>query len=100
MKKSLGCLVVGLTLFLNVQPVFAQTNLEYQVLKKEIESLKAGQEGIKKDLQEIKKLIQANKQEPSGAGGEFKEAIIDIKGAPIKGDKNAKLVLMEFSDYQ
>jgi protein-disulfide isomerase len=33
-------------------------------------------------------------------GGDFKEAIINIKGAPIKGDKNAKLVLIEFSDYQ
>jgi len=98
MKRYLGSLVLGLTLFLNVQPVFAQTNLEYQVLKKEIESLKEGQAGIKKDLQEIKKLIQSSRQAP--AAGEFKEAIIDIKGAPIRGDKNAKLVLIEFSDYQ
>ena len=98
MKRYLGSLVLGLTLFLNVQPVFAQTNLEYQVLKKEIDSLKEGQAGIKKDLQEIKKLIQSSRQAP--AAGEFKEAIIDIKGAPIRGDKNAKLVLIEFSDYQ
>ena len=99
MKKSLGCLVVGLTLFLNVQPVFAQRNLEYQVLQKEIQSLKDGQEGLKRDIQELKKLIQSR---PAGGGGgnEFKEAIIDIKGAPIKGNKNAKLVMIEFSDYQ
>ena len=99
MKRSLGCLVLGLALFLNVQPIFAQTNIEYQVLKKEIESLKAGQEGIKKDLQEIKRLIQS-KPSGGGGGGEFKEAIINIKGAPIKGDTKAKLVLLEFSDYQ
>jgi hypothetical protein len=98
MKKYVGCLVLGLTLFLIDQPAFAQTDLEFQVLKKEIESLKEGQAGIKKDLQEIKKLIQSFRHPP--AADEFKQAIIDIKGAPIKGNKNAKLVLMEFSDYQ
>jgi prefoldin subunit 5 len=102
MKKYLGCLVLSLTLFLGVQPVFAQANMEYQLLKKEIESLKQGQAGLKQDLQDIKKLIQNIKQAPSGGGGGdvFKEAMINIKGAPIKGDKKAKLVLMEFSDYQ
>jgi hypothetical protein len=100
MKKYPGCLVLSLTLFLGVQPVFAQTNSEYQVLKQEIESLKQGQAGLKQDLQEIKKLIQALKQAPAAPGGEFKEAIINIKGAPIRGARNAKLVLVEFSDYQ
>jgi len=100
MKKSLGCLVFGLSLFLTVQPVFAQTNLEYKLLQKEIESIKEGQDGIRKDIQELKKLVQGIKQAPAAPGGEFKEAVIDIKGAPIKGDKNAKLVLLEFADYQ
>lgn len=103
MKKYLGCLVLIMTFFLGVQPVFAQANMEYQILKKEIESLKQGQAGLKQDLQDIKKLIQNIKQAPAapGGGGDvFKEAMINIKGAPIKGDKNAKLVLMEFSDYQ
>ena len=100
MKKYPGCLVLSLTLFLGVQPVFAQANPEYQVLKQEIESLKQGQAGLKQDLQEIKKLIQALKQAPAAPGGEFKEAIINIKGAPIMGARNAKLVLVEFSDYQ
>ena len=100
MKKSLGCLVFGLSLFLTVQPVFAQTNLEYKLLQKEIESIKEGQDGIRKDIQELKKLVQGIKQAPAAPGGEFKEAVIDMKGAPIKGDKNAKLVLLEFADYQ
>jgi hypothetical protein len=98
MKKYLGYMVLGLTLVLNVHPAFAQTDQEFQVLKKDIESLKEGQAGIKKDLQEIKRLIQSSRQAP--AADEFKQAIIDIKGAPMKGDKSAKLVLVEFSDYQ
>ncbi len=102
MKKYLGCLILGLVLLLGVQPVFAQANLEYQLLKKEIESLKQGQAGLRQDLQEIKKLIQNIKQAPAGGGGggEFKQAIINIKGAPIRGQKSAKLALLEYTDYQ
>ena len=76
----------------------AQTGGEVQTLKKEIEALKEGQTAIQKDLQEIKKLLQT-RQAPA-APAEFKEAIINIDNAPVKGDKNARLVLMEFSDYQ
>ncbi len=96
MKKLVGCLVVGMMLFFSAQLVFSQTSQEYRDLKKELDSLKEGQEGIKKDIQEIKKLVQSR----PAAGAEFKEAIINIKSAPILGDKNAKLVLIEFSDYQ
>jgi prefoldin subunit 5 len=102
MKNNLRWLVLSLMFFLGVQPVVAQTTQEYQDLKKEIESLKQGQAGLKQDLQEIKKLIQGIKQAPAArAGGdEFKEAIINIEGAPIRGDKKAKLVMIEFTDYQ
>jgi hypothetical protein len=100
MKRYLGCLVLSLTLFLGVQPVFAQANLEYQILKKEIQSLKKGQTDLKRDIQGLKKLIQSR---PTGGGGgpaAFREAIINIKGAPIRGSKKAKLVMMEYTDYQ
>jgi hypothetical protein len=100
MKNYPGCLVLGFMLFLGVQPVFAQANPECQDLKKEIESLKQGQAGLRQDLQEIKKLIKATHQAPAAPGGEFKEAIINIKGAPIAGNRNAKLALIEFTDYQ
>jgi len=94
-------LILSLMLFLGNQTAVAQTTQEYQELKREIESLKQGQAGLKKDLQEIKKLIQGIKQPAAqGGGDEFKEAIIDIRGAPIRGDKKAKLVFIEFTDYQ
>ncbi len=97
MRKYLGCLVLGLTLFLGVQPAFSQTSEEYKALRQEIGSLKEGQDALRKDMQELKKLIQSR---PAAPGGEFKEAIINIKGAPVMGEKNAKLAFMEFTDYQ
>lgn len=86
--------LVFLTVFCT-QTGFAQTSKELKALKNEVKALKEGQTAIQKDLQEIKKLLQA-KQAPA----EFKEAVINVEGAPFKGDKNAKLALLEFSDYQ
>jgi len=97
MKKSLflaRSAILTLALF-HVQPGFAQTSDEIKALQGEIKTLREDQTGMQKDLQEIKKLLQSKP-----APAEFREAIINIEGAPFKGDKNAKLVMMEFSDYQ
>ena len=70
-------------------------------LKKEIQSLKEGQQAIQKDLQEIKRLLAAR---PAGAAAAAPEqalnAIISVDGVPFKGDKNARLTLVEFSEFQ
>lgn len=74
---------------------FAQTTDELKEIKKDVEIIKEGQKTLQKDIQEIKKLLQAKP-----APGEFKDTIINIKGDPFKGNKSAKLVLIEISDYQ
>jgi hypothetical protein len=91
-------LVLGLTLLFSVRPAFSQTGEDYQALKKEVD-------GLKNDIQDLKRLLgpkpTAAAPKPAVAPApEIKDAIINIKGAPIKGDKNAKLVWVEFSDYQ
>jgi protein-disulfide isomerase len=89
--------ILSLTLVFSVQPAFSQTAQEFKALKKDIDALKAGQAGLKKDIQDLKQLLDPK---PAAPRREIKDAVIDIKGAPIKGDKNAKLVFIEFSDYQ
>ena len=98
MKRRLALVVMAMlaAVWFHVQPGFAQTAEEFKALRDEVKAVKDGQAAIQKDLQEIKKLLASRPAQPA----EFKEAIINIDGAPIKGDKNAKLVLMEFSDYQ
>ncbi len=63
-------------------------------VKEEIKALKEGQKAFQKELQEIKSTL-IRKPAP-----EFKEAIISIDNDPVKGEKDAKLALIEFSDYQ
>jgi type II secretory pathway component PulM len=99
MRKCLALAVMFTFAIFFAQPVFSQTTDELKTIREEISSLKEGQTAIQKDLQEIKKLLQARPAaQPQVA--EFKEAIINVEGALSKGDKKAKLVLMEFSDYQ
>ena len=63
-------------------------------LKKEIESVKESLKTIQKDLQEIKALLQSR---PAAAP---QNVVLDLGTNPTKGDRNARLTLVEFSDYQ
>jgi hypothetical protein len=77
------------------QAGFAQSSEELKALKEEIEALKQGQKSIQKDLLEIKTLLRGRRAIPA-----FKEALISIDSDPFKGEKDAKLALIEFSEYQ
>jgi len=77
----------------------SQSNGTIKALIKEIQELKAGQQAMQKDITEIKEKLT-----PKGPASSplFKEAGIDIgiEGDPVMGDKDAKVTLVEFADYQ
>jgi len=98
MKKSYANIILGvfLIIFLFIRPGLAQTSDELKNLRKEMESVKEDQKAIQKDLQEIKNVLRARgllEEDPQNL-------FIDLSGKPFKGDKNAKLILMEFSEYE
>jgi len=75
---------------------------ELRLLGKDIDALKDGQRALQKDLQDIKTLLQAR---PAAGAGEAPAAepqnvVLKVDGAPFKGEKTAKLTLIEFSDFQ
>ena len=70
-------------------------------LESEIESLRKGQEAIQKDLAEIKKLIQARPAAaPARRGPDVAGKVFDLGENVVKGERTAKLTLVEFTDYQ
>ena len=74
---------------------------EIQALRREIEGIREGQRALQRDLQEIKTLLQTRPAgAPGGAPAVPQNVVFDLEGLPTKGDKNAKLVLVEFTDYQ
>ncbi len=87
------------TLTLWPQPGVGQSADEMKALKKEIEAIKEGQTAIQKELQDIKGLLRAR---PTAAAPSAppQEAVVSIEGAPFKGQKTAKLTLVDFTDYQ
>jgi protein-disulfide isomerase len=95
MKKYVVLGVIALLLFAFSLPAFAQSSGDINTLKKEIETLKEGQKSMQKDIQDIKNSLRAKQAPP-----EFKEAVIELGDNPFKGDKNAKVTLVEFSDFQ
>jgi protein-disulfide isomerase len=69
-------------------------------LREEVEALKKGQEQIRKDLAEIKKLLQARAQPQRPAAPDVSGKIFDLGDNPVVGESTAKLTLVEFTDYQ
>src|SRR4051794_25917580 len=94
--------------FVLAQTVSAQSSEDVRALSKEIETLKAGQMAIQKDLQEIKGLLQgaqaaAQAPAPTRAAPssiETVDMVLNVAGAPVKGEKTAKVTVVEFTDYQ
>ncbi len=94
--------LAALTLF-SAHPGLAQTSEEMEGLRKEVEGLREGQAAIQKELQEIKSLLRARPlpaQPQAAAAAPAQEAVLSVDGAPFKGNRNAKVTLVDFTDYQ
>lgn len=85
----------------------APTNQDIEALKRQIQALIAGQIAVQKQLDEIKAMLKA------GAGAQAQapapapppaiatvDHVIDIAGAAVKGAPNARVAIIEFSDYE
>jgi hypothetical protein len=89
-----ACLVgASLAVVLAVPAAAQQTTTDD--LKKEIDSLRTMLQAIQKDLQEIRGMLARPAPRPSGLG-----AVVDYGQSPARGERTAKLTLVEFSDYQ
>lgn len=106
MKRALGAwMVAGVVLLALAKPGAPQPGDDLRAIGKEIEALKAGQTAIRKELDEIRGLLQAPQAAPPRRAQaappiEPSNAVVSVEGAPSKGDKAAKVTLVEFTDYQ
>ena len=65
-------------------------------LRKEVEALKQGQLQLQRELQEINALLR-RRQNPVT---DVPNVVLPIAGYPSRGSQSARLVLIEFTDYQ
>lgn len=80
----------------------AQSDNELTALQAEINQLRAGQEQMKNDLTEIKRLLQQGARPAAAAPGQpaFRPADVEIGGSAVMGDQEATITMVGFSDYQ
>ena len=102
MWRSTRVLLVVVPMLLIAVSGAAQSQTSEEMLRslqRDIESLKQGQGRVQKDVEEIKALLQRLTR---GGGEEIKveNIALDAKDGQRKGDAGARLVLVEFSDYQ
>lgn len=78
-------------------PGFPETGEELKALGKEVEALKEGQKAIERDLQRVRVLLQAG---PLAPPSELGNVVLSVQGAWAKGEKTARLTIVEFMDYE
>lgn len=90
---SLSVLPVNSALSAQADPI----REELKALQKQIDGIKEAQKALQKELQEIKGLLQGRAGPPNVPP---RDLTLSVDNNPFKGDKNAKVTLIEFSDYQ
>jgi len=78
---------------LSAPAAWAQSASDVKELQKEVEALKTGQKEMQKTLQIVKDILMG-KQPP------LEDVYVSTLGAQSVGDAKAKVLLLEFSDYQ
>ncbi len=86
---------MGLVLF-GSQIAVTQSQSDLEAIRKEIETLKKNQANLQKELETLKKAIRGRRRAPNA----FKPVVLNVGGDPYKGNLNAKLTLIDFSDFQ
>jgi protein-disulfide isomerase len=86
---ALACLVVGVSQ--------AADRDDLDAMRRDLEALKQGQAAMAADVADIKKLLESLRPPPPVRPV---DGVLDIGSAAIKGDPQAALTIVEFSDFQ
>ncbi len=86
---------MGLLLF-GSQIAVTQSQTDLEAIKKELKDLKKNQQSLQREVETLKKAMRGRRRSPAA----FKPVVLNVGGDPYKGNLNAKLTLIDFSDYQ
>ena len=95
------CIVIATLVISGAGDAGAQSGDQIKALKTEIERLQEGQNAIRRDLAVIKRLLKRRSESRvSAQTPQFRSLDLTIAGSPTLGEENAKVTLIEFTDYQ
>ena len=83
-----------LAMLVSASSVAAQSSDDLKALRQDIDA-------IRKELREIKDLLRARAApQPTQPAAPPQDFALDLTGAPVKGASAARVVMLEYSDYQ
>jgi len=88
---------LGAVALANPDHGFPEASEELKALASEIEGLKRGQKAIERDLHQVRVLLQAG---PLAPPSEPENVVLSVQGAWAKGEKTARLTIIECMDYE
>ena len=101
MKERLVLIAISfsvcLSLILSLPPVTEATDMPNNRSEEEIKALRKEVQDLRKDVEDLKTKITAKQQAPAP---EPQEVVVSMNDDPVKGDLNAPVTIIEFSDFQ
>jgi protein-disulfide isomerase len=99
-SRWLAAFVIGITLLPSAlaQQRDDKAKSKDEKLQQQIDELKAGQQQILKEVQEIKKILQSFQE--AAAPQPPQEIALPVASEPFKGSPAARVAIVEYSDYQ
>ena len=97
LRCTFGIASVATLLVLAIAPPSRAQSPDLATLQADVAKLKKDVEGVQRELQEIKTLLRGRAATPPE---EFKSIVLGIGDGPFKGAPDARVTLVEFTDYQ
>ena len=95
----LCCLGIGVLVAIFMHSFAQQHQRDISDLRKEIGALNAGQVAVGKDVGEIRDLLRRQPTQGTAPAAP-RDIVLSLGDAPFKGNANAAVTLVEFTDYQ
>ena len=101
MKERFVLIVISfsvcLSLILSLYPVTEAADMANSKSDEEIKALRKEVQDLRKEVEDLKTKITARQQAPAP---EPQEVVVSMNDDPVKGDLNAPVTIIEFSDFQ
>jgi protein-disulfide isomerase len=92
-------LIAGALIGATASIALGQTAEDLASIRRDINALKEGQAAVLRELQQIRTLL-GQAQAGARAAAPQQEAVVSLRDGVVKGSKDARVTLVEFTDYQ